>query len=150
MAGGAAETANPPDAVIKEILERYRTVAVVGLSADPERPSHEVAAFLKAHGFRIVPVNPNLENVLGEKCYPDLASIPFKVEIVDVFRRPEFVPRIAAEAVKAGAKVLWLQIGIVDAEAAERHKKDLTVIMDRCMAIEYGRLVKKPSRQAPV
>ncbi len=132
---------NPPDAIIKEVLEKSRTVAVVGLSDDPGRPSHRVAKFLKWRGYRIVPVNPNLESVLGEKCYPSLGEIPFKVDIVDVFRRSEYVPEIADEAARIGAKVLWLQLGVVSTEAAEKHKKEMTVIMDRCMAIELRRLL---------
>lgn len=136
------EMTNPPDTRIKEILEESRTVAVVGLSDDPERPSHRVAAFLKDHGYTIVPVNPNLDSALGEKCYASLSDIPFKVDIVDVFRRIEHVPRIADEAAAIGARVLWLQLGVVSPEAALKHGKDMTVIMDRCMAIEYRRLFK--------
>lgn len=134
--------ANPPDSGIREILKECRTVAVVGLSDDPERPSHRVGRFLKDHGYRIVPVNPNLETVLGEKCYATLSDIPFKVDIVDVFRRSEHVPRIADEAARIGARVLWLQLGIVSHEAAEKHAKDMTVVMDRCMTIEYRRLLE--------
>jgi len=133
---------NPPDYIIREILKECRTVAVVGLSDDPERPSHRVGKFLKDHGYRIVPVNPGLETVLGEKCYGTLADIPFKVDIVDVFRKPEHVPRIAGEAARVGAKVLWLQLGVVCPEAAEKHGNVMTVIMDRCMAIEYRRLLQ--------
>lgn len=136
------EITNPPDPAIKEILGKCRTVAVVGLSADPARPSHRVAAFLKDRGFRIVPVNPNIDTALGEKCYPSLSDIPFRVDIVDVFRRSGHVPQIADEAAAIGAKVLWLQLGVVSREAAQKHKKDMTVIMDRCMAIEYSRLFK--------
>ncbi len=142
MAIKEPEITNPADSEIKEILEKCRTVAVVGLSADPERPSYRVAAFLKDRGFRIVPVNPNLETALGEKCYPSLSGIPFRVDIVDVFRRPEHVPQIADEAASIGALVLWLQLGVINREAAQKHKKDMTVIMDRCMAIEYSRLFK--------
>jgi uncharacterized protein len=138
----AAEFSNPPDYIIREILKECRTVAVVGLSDDPERPSRRVGEFLKDHGYRIVPVNPKLETVLGEKCYASLTDIPFRVDIVDVFRRPEHVPLIADEAARIGAKVLWLQLGVVNVEAAGKHGKDMTVVMDRCMAIEYRRLLK--------
>src|SRR3972149_5681657 len=101
-----------------DILEKNKTIAIVGLSSNPERPSNQVAAYLKDKGYKIIPVNPNEKTVLGETCYPDLSSIPDKVEVVDIFRRSEDCPPIAREAVKIGAEVVWLQEGIVSEEAA--------------------------------
>lgn len=126
---------------IKEILTKYRTIAVVGLSPDREKPSHEVAAYLKSAGYRIIPVNPSCREVLGEPCYPTLADIPGEVEIVDVFRKPEFLPEIVEQAIGKGAKVIWMQEGIVNPEAAARAERaGLAVVMDRCMLKEHVRL----------
>lgn len=122
------------------ILKRYRSVAVVGLSPKPERDSHMVAAFLKEHGYRIIPVNPGQRQILGETCYPALSQIPERVEIVDVFRRSEAVPAIAEEAMRIGARVFWTQMGIRHDEAAEKLRQaGIQVIMDRCMKVEYLR-----------
>src|SRR5690554_2378083 len=99
-----------PDEAL-EILRSARTVAVVGLSPDPSRPSHTVASYLKRQGYRIIPVNPTVSEVLGEKSYPDLRSVPEPVDVVDVFRRPEYVPQIVEEAIAIGARALWLQEG---------------------------------------
>ena len=137
---------NPPDETIKAILSRPTTVAVVGCSDNPDRDSLKIAQLLKGKGFHVIPVNPQLgpealRGSLGERCYPDLASIPEPVEFVDVFRRSEYLPAIAEEAVAKGAKVLWGQLGVVDEGAAQRAQKaGLTVVMDRCPAIEYRRL----------
>jgi predicted CoA-binding protein len=137
---------NPSDAEIRNILSHPATVAVVGCSDSPARDSLSIAKLLKAHGFRVIPVNPVLAadalmKELGEKCYPDLASIPDAVEIVDVFRRSEFLPEIAQEAIAKGARILWCQLGVIHLQAAEAAQKaGLTVIMDRCPAIEYRRL----------
>ena len=115
-------------------------------SDNPDRDSLKIAQLLKSKGFHVIPVNPQLgpealRESLGERCYPDLASIPEPVEFVDVFRRSEYLPAIAAEAVAKGAKVLWGQLGVVDEGAARlAHKAGLTVVMDRCPAIEYRRL----------
>lgn len=126
---------------IKDILERYRTVAVVGLSPDAGKPSHEVAAYLQRKGYRIIPVNPACSEVLGETCYPSLAEIPGEVEIVDVFRRSEFVPQIVEEAIAKGAKVVWMQEGVVHEQAAARAKEaGLEVVMDRCMLKEHHKV----------
>ena len=126
---------------IKEILAKYRTVAVVGLSPDEGKPSHEVAAYLKRAGYRIIPVNPSCSEIFGEPCYPTLADIPGEVEIVDVFRRPEFLPEIVEQAIAKGAKVVWMQEGIVNPEAAARAEQaGLAVVMDRCMLKEHVRL----------
>ena len=140
------EFANPSDNEIRAILARPTTVAVVGCSDDPARDSLRIAKLLKTRGFKVIPVNPQLHTEalraeLGEKCYPDLASIPEPVEIVDVFRRSEFVPEIAEAAIAKGARVLWCQLGVIHLDAARcAQKAGLTVLMDRCPAIEFARL----------
>jgi len=137
---------NPSDDEIRAILSRPTTVAVVGCSDNPDRDSLRIAALLKHKGFRVIPVNPQLEPEalraeLGERCYPELASIPGAVEMVDVFRRSEFLPEIVEAAIKKGAKILWGQLGVIHAGAAARARAaGLTVVMDRCPAIEYRRL----------
>jgi predicted CoA-binding protein len=129
------EYSNPSDDQIREILRRCSKVAVVGLSSDPTRPSHGVARYLKKKGFTIIPVNPNEKEVLGEKAYPDLTSIPEQVEIVDVFRRSKHLPDVVNEAIKVEARVVWMQEGVVDHSAAiEALKNGIVVVMDRCMA----------------
>ncbi len=126
---------------IRKILTGYKTVAVVGISDKEDRPSHHVADFLKSHGYRIIPVNPRLEEVLGEKAYPDLASIPWEVEIVDVFRKPEDVPEVVEQAILKKAKVVWMQEGIVNNAAADRARAaGLQVVMNKCMLKEYRKL----------
>jgi predicted CoA-binding protein len=138
--------ANPPDEEIRAILSNPTTVAVVGCSDNPDRDSLQIALLLKRKGFHVIPVNPQLapealRAELGERCYPDLASIPGSVDIVDVFRRPENLPAIAEEAIKKGARILWGQLGVVHLDAADRARKaGMTVVMDRCPAIEYRRL----------
>jgi uncharacterized protein len=125
-------------AVIAEIIRSAQVIAVVGLSPRPERPSHDVAAYMQARGYRIVPVNPGATEILGETCYPALSDIPFAVDIVDVFRQPGAVPQIAQEAVRIGAKALWLQLGIISMEgAAVAERGGLTVIMDRCLKVDH-------------
>jgi predicted CoA-binding protein len=132
---------NPPDATIREILATPRTIAVVGCSPDPDRDSHRIAALLKAKGHRVIPINPSCQEILGERCYGSVRDIPQAVEMVDVFRRPEFVDQIADEAIAAGAKILWLQLEVINEPAARKAQEaGLTVIMDRCPAIEYRRL----------
>lgn len=122
------------------ILKSARTVAVVGLSPDPARPSYVVASYLKRQGYRIIPVNPNATEVLGEKSYPDLRSVPEPIDVVDVFRRPEHVPPVVEEAIAVGAKAVWMQEGVVHPEAAERARQaGLRVVMDRCMLKEHQR-----------
>ncbi|ADJ25653.1 CoA-binding domain protein [Dehalogenimonas lykanthroporepellens BL-DC-9] len=119
----------------QKILKEAHTVAVVGASPDISRHSNAVTAYLMAAGFRVIPVNPNVDTVLGQKTYPDLASIPEKVDIVNVFRASEYTPGVAEEAVAIGARVLWLQQGIVNDEAADiAMQGGLEVIMDRCIA----------------
>jgi predicted CoA-binding protein len=137
---------NPPDSEIQAILARPTTVAVIGCSDNRDRDSLRIAMLLRRKGFRVIPVNPQLapdalRDELGERCYPDLASIPDAVEIVDVFRRPEHLLQIAEEAIRKGARILWGQLGVVNLEAAVlAQRAGLTVVMDRCPAIEYGRL----------
>ncbi|HET7089455.1 MAG TPA: CoA-binding protein [Anaerolineae bacterium] len=119
---------------LRRILETYRTVAVVGLSSNPDKTSYGVAVYLKRQGYRIIPVNPTVDQILGEKAYPDLASIPDKVDIVQVFRRSEDVPPIVDEAIQIGAKVVWMQEGIRhDAAAQKARAAGLEVVMDACM-----------------
>jgi predicted CoA-binding protein len=123
-----------------EILRAFRTFAVVGLSDKPHRPSHSVASLLQARGYRIVPVNPNLASVLGERCWPGLRTIPFPVEVVDIFRRSEEVGPIVDDAIAIGARAVWMQLGVIDEAAAARARAaGLEVVMDRCPAIELGR-----------
>lgn len=127
--------------MIKEILHHYQTVAVVGISADPQKPSNRVAGYLKQQGYRIIPVNPREKEVLGERCYPSLTSIPEPVQIVDIFRRSEDVPPLVEEAIKIGANVVWMQEGIVNEQAAARAREaGLQVVMDRCMLKEHQNL----------
>ena len=132
---------NPADATIRDILATPRTIAVVGCSPDPSRDSHQIATLLKAKGHTITPVNPHCQEVLGEPCFPSLREVPTRIEMVDVFRRSQFVGQIAEEAITIGASILWLQLGVIDPTAAQRAQAaGLTVVMDRCPAIEYRRL----------
>jgi predicted CoA-binding protein len=133
----------PSDAELRSILGDARTIAIVGLSSKPERHSHEVAAFLQQRGYRIVPVNPNEREVLGERAYPSLAEVPadIAIDVVDVFRRAEETPAIARQAAAAGASVLWLQDGIVNDEARRiAEGAGLTVIMGVCLKRTTRRL----------
>jgi predicted CoA-binding protein len=126
--------------VIREILRSARTVAIVGLSSNPLRPSHFVGFYLQRHGYRIVPVNPNETEVLGETSYPRLREIPFPVDVVDVFRAPSVVPAIAKDAVQIGAHALWLQFGVISFKGADiASAGGLEVVMDRCMKVEHAR-----------
>lgn len=128
---------NPSREEIKEILQASDTIAVVGLSDNPERTSYMVSQAMQAKGYRIVPVNPNAETILGEKSYASLRDIPFPVDIVNVFRRSEHCAPVAEEAAAIGAKTLWLQLGIVNEQAAEiASGGGLNVIMDRCIKVE--------------
>ncbi|HXI04679.1 MAG TPA: CoA-binding protein [Candidatus Saccharimonadales bacterium] len=123
-----------------EILHTWKIFAVVGLSPRPERPSHSVATQLKMRGYTIIPVNPGCEEILGERCYPDLLSIPGPVEVVDIFRRSELVPPIVDQAIAIGAKVVWMQLGVINDEAAAKARAaGLEVVMNRCPAIELSR-----------
>ncbi|MBS1965614.1 MAG: CoA-binding protein [Chloroflexi bacterium SZAS-1] len=133
------------DNEIQDVLHNARTIAMVGLSNRPERDSYAVARFLQRNGYRVLPVNPNLrEQILGEQPYASLRDIPVHVDIVDVFRRTEFVPQIAEDAIAIGADVLWMQLGIVNQAAALRAQRaGLGVVSDRCVAIEYRRLMRE-------
>ena len=126
---------------LRRILHDCRSVAVVGLSANWYRPSYFAAKYLQEHGYRVLPVNPVYDEVLGERCYPDLSSLPEPVDIVDCFRKAEEIPQLAEQAVAIGAKVLWMQLGVVNQQAAAyARERGLEVVMDRCMKIEHGRL----------
>jgi uncharacterized protein len=134
---------NPSTEEIRDLLAGSRTVAVVGLSDRPHRTSHSIARALKDFGFRIFPVNPNLRSpVLGQEPYSSVADVPEAVDIVDVFRRSEKVMPVAKDAVEAGAKVLWMQSGVINEEAASYAREHgLTVVMDRCIMVDYASLV---------
>ena len=137
---GPTEAAN--DAVT-QILDTSKTIAVVGLSANRMRPSYGVAEYLKAAGYRIVPVNPNQEDVLGEKSYPRLEDVPGRVDIVDIFRRPEFVPDVVDSAIRYYARVIWMQKGVVHAEGGKNARRaGLFVIMDSCILKEHVKRVR--------
>jgi uncharacterized protein len=125
---------------IRTILATNKTVAIVGLSPKPERPSYFVGTYLQYEGYRVIPVNPRATEILGEKSYPDLLSIPEPVDMVDVFRNPDDCPDIARQAVQIGAKTLWLQLRVISHEAARiAEEAGLKVVMDRCVKIEHGR-----------
>jgi predicted CoA-binding protein len=126
--------------VIRRILAEARTIAVVGLSTNPQKASVFVSTYLRYAGYRIIPVNPNADEILGERCYPDLVSVPEPVDVVDVFRPAPFCPDVARQAVEIGAKALWLQLRIISVEAAEiAGAAGLDVVMDRCIKMEHGR-----------
>ena len=137
-----ADFQNPSDPEIRALLEHARTIAVVGLSPRPARDSHAIARFLIEKGYRVFGVRPGCEEILGRPCYPKLSDVLEKIDLVDVFRRSEFVPGHVEEAIAAGAKALWLQLGVVHEAAALRAREQgLTVVMNRCIAVEYGRLI---------
>jgi hypothetical protein len=126
---------------VADILRVCRTIAVVGLSAKRYRPSYGVAEYMQRAGYRIIPVNPHETEVLGEKCYPDVESVPEPIDIVDIFRRSEFVPEIVEAAIRKGAKAIWMQEGVIHEEAARRAKEaGLAVVMDRCILKDHRRL----------
>jgi predicted CoA-binding protein len=128
---------------IPEILRVSRSIAVVGLSAKRYRPSYGVAEYMQRAGYRIVPVNPHETEVLGEKCYPDVESVPEPIDIVDIFRRSEFVPEIVEAAIRKGAKVIWMQEGVIHEDAARRAREaGLEVVMDRCILKDHRRLAQ--------
>ena len=125
----------------EKILRTYNKIAVVGLSAKPDRPSNGVARYLKEQGYTIIPVNTYAKEILGETCYPDLSSIPVHVDVVDIFRRPDAVIPIVKEAIKIGAKAVWMQEGVINEEAAALAKDaGLLVVMDKCMFKEHKKL----------
>jgi predicted CoA-binding protein len=124
---------------IKEILERYKTIAVVGLSSHRFRASYSVSEYMQNAGYRIIPVNPNETEVLGEKAYPSLDDVPEPFEIVDIFRRPEYVPDIVEAAIRRNARVIWMQLGVVNEAAAARARAaGLEVVMDRCILQDHA------------
>jgi len=124
---------------ILNLLASAKTIAVVGLSPNPSRPSYEVSLYIKSHGYRILPVNPGHREILGERCYSSLMEIDVPIDIVDIFRRPEAVPDIVEEAIAKKAKAIWMQEGIVHNEAAERAKKaGLMVVMNKCILKEHA------------
>ncbi|MDT3737692.1 MAG: CoA-binding protein [Denitratisoma sp.] len=126
---------------LRRILTQNRTIAVVGLSANWHRPSYFAAKYMLEHGYTVIPVNPAYKEVLGQACYPSLRDVPQKVDMVDCFRRAEDIPAIADEAIGIGARVLWMQLGVINPEAARRAEAaGLEVVMDRCVKIEYARL----------
>jgi predicted CoA-binding protein len=132
------------DSEIQKILTSVKTIAIVGMSRKQERDSYRVGEYLKQQGYKIIPVNPGFNEILGEKCYPALDSIPEKVDLVDIFRKPEAVPEIVDLAIKIGAKVVWMQIGVVNNLAAERARAaGLLVVMNRCIMVEHKRFFSK-------
>jgi uncharacterized protein len=138
MSVHSPDAATPSSDPIGDILRSSKTIAVVGLSSNPFRPSHEVAAYLRSVGYRIIPVNPNESEVLNVKAFARLEDIPEPVDIVDVFRRPEEVPEVADSAIAIGAKVLWLQLGITNAAAAAKARAaGLRVVEDACVLVEH-------------
>ena len=126
---------------IEDLLRSSRTIAVVGISSDQGRPSYGVSAYMQRHGYRIVPVNPNEHEVLGERAYSRLEDVPEPIDIVNVFRRSEFVPEVVEAAIQVGAKAVWMQQGVVNQPAAQKAlEAGLTVVMDLCILQEHGRL----------
>jgi predicted CoA-binding protein len=126
---------------IRKILEECRTIAVVGLSSSPQRPSNSVAGYMRRQGYRVIPVNPNEDQVFGEKSFPSLMDIPQKVDLVDIFRRSDAAGAVVDEAIKIGAKAVWLQEGVIDEAAAQRAADaGLMVVMDRCWLKDHIKL----------
>ena len=127
---------------IRSLLQQARTIAVVGISARHDRPSHEVAHYLQRAGYTIIPVNPAYEEVLGQKCYPNMHEVPVKIDLVDVFRKPAEVMAVVDEAIAVGAGSVWLQLGVIAPDAADKAAAaGLKVVSDRCTKIEHRRLV---------
>jgi len=130
------------DQTMKDILVSTKTIASVGLSSNPGKESYGIVQYLKSQGYRVIPVNPTAEEILGEKSYPDLESIPEKIDVVQVFRKPEDVPPVVESAIKIGAKGVWMQEGIVNEEAAQNARDaGLQVVMDACMRATHRRLI---------
>lgn len=137
----ATRKAAQDEGVATRLLKMAKTIAVVGISAREERDSHRVAKYLKEQGYRIIPVNPGLAEVLGEACYPNLRAVPEHIDVVDIFRSIDAIPRIVDDAIAVGADAVWMQLGLIHEEAAEKARKaGLTVVMNRCTKIEHGRL----------
>lgn len=132
---------NPLEGEIKDILEKYKIVAVVGLSDKPERDSYQVAEYLKSHGYTIIPVNPTKTEILGEKSYPDLSSIPGPVDIVDIFRKVDAIPGIVDEAIKIKAKVVWMQLGLAHNKSAQKARDaGIAAVQSKCIKVEHAKL----------
>jgi len=128
---------------ISELLKNAKTIAVVGLSDNPARTSYRVSAYMQSQGYRIVPVNPAISEALGEKAYPTLSEVPEKVDIVNVFRRSEYVPEVVDEAIRLGVPAIWMQEGVVHEAAAEKARQaGIFVVMNRCILKEHGRLAR--------
>ena len=141
MSGPSGAPAEPSDAIVTELFRTARTIAVVGLSSNRFRASYGVSRYMQSAGYRIIPVNPNEREVLGEKAYARLEDVAEKVDIVDVFRRSEFVSDVVESAIRIGARAVWMQEGVVDEESAERARKaGLLVMMDSCILQEHRRL----------
>jgi predicted CoA-binding protein len=139
----AGQALQPSDQQIKELLQKARTIAVVGLSSSRFRASYGVSQYMQSAGYRIIPVNPNEQQVLGEKAYPRLEDVPEKIDVVDVFRRSEFVPEIVDAAIRIGARAIWMQEGVADEAAAQRARAaGLFVVMDTCILKEHRRLLR--------
>jgi uncharacterized protein len=130
------------DQMMKDILLSARTIASFGLSSNPGKESYDIVQYLKSQGYRIIPVNPTADEILGEKSYPDLESVPEPIDVVQVFRKSEDVPPVVDSAIKVGAKVVWMQEGIVNEEAAQKAREaGLQVVMDACMRMTHRRLI---------
>jgi len=130
------------DQMMKEILLTAKTIASVGLSSNTGKESYWIVKYLKDQGYRIIPVNPTADEILGEKAYPDLESVPEKIDVVQVFRKPEDVPPVVEDAIKVGAKAVWMQEGIVNEDAAQKAREaGLQVVMDACMRVTHRRLI---------
>jgi predicted CoA-binding protein len=139
----AGQALQPSDQQIKELLQKARTIAVVGLSSSRFRASYGVSQYMQSAGYRIIPVNPNEQQVLGEKAYARLEDVPEKVDVVDVFRRSEFVPAVVDSAIRIGARAIWMQEGVADEAAAQRARAaGLFVVMDTCILKEHRRLLR--------
>ena len=135
---------NPVEDEIREILEGSKTIAIVGLSDKPDRDSNRVAKYLMEHGYKIIPVNPAKSEILGEKCYPDLQSIPDKIDIVDIFRKVDAIPSIVDEAIKINPKTIWLQLGLAHHESAEKVRNaGIKIVQSKCTKIEHNRFMSK-------
>lgn len=134
---------NPGDKTIRDILQESKTIAVVGLSTNPEKDSYKVAQYLRDNGYIVIPVNPGAVEIMGLRSYPDLAAIPVKVDIVNVFRRSDQLQNIVKEALGITPRCIWSQLGVVDEKAAElAQEQDVLMIMDRCIKIEHQRLLR--------
>ena len=128
----------PQSDPIGDLLRRARTIAVVGLSGNPLRPSHGVSAYMQSHGYRIIPVNPQIEECLGERAYPSLLDVPDRIDIVDIFRRPQFVKEIVEQAIQRKVPAIWMQEDVIHEQAAEKARQaGIFVVMDRCILKEH-------------